>query len=165
MKGNARHMLDGTPGSAGEMIRMMIKLNPKERSSVSWSGDAVVETLLNKRIPQKIPDILKHPFLNPKISTSAARPLELPIVITPCYQPIPNPDAEIINEVLFLASCAGEWFPVQTDAKIRERLGRGSEWKQWETRVYHGLAAWKAKDPDYSGSVGPQGLMSEQESG
>jgi serine/threonine protein kinase len=40
MKGNARHMLNSTPGSAGEMIRMMIKLNPKERSSVSWTRNA-----------------------------------------------------------------------------------------------------------------------------
>lgn len=141
MKGNARHMLNSTPGSAGEMIRMMIKLNPKERSS--------------------IPEILKHPFLNPETSTSATRPLELPMIITPCYKPIPNPDPEIINEVLFLASCAGEWYPVQSEAKIRERLGRGPEWRQWETRVYHGLAAWKAKDPDHSGTVGPQGLMSK----
>jgi hypothetical protein len=165
--GESRHLLEGGEGSARELVEKMIKLKPEDRLTVSLS---VLLTVFNPGNPltpsnpmsRQIPEVLAHPFLNPK-NTASSRELQNPVFPALSQQPIDNPDPDILNELLFLASCANEWFPVQSDWKIRERLKRPEKMAQWEKMVYNGLAAWKAKDPDLTGSVGPSGLIGESE--
>jgi len=61
-------------------------------------------------------------------------------------QPILNPEPSIMFEINMLSYMARQWFPCETDQRLREKLADG--YVRWEKRMYHAIKAWKAKDPD-----------------
>ncbi|KAJ9123657.1 hypothetical protein QFC24_003428 [Naganishia onofrii] len=126
--GDTRYVLPNEPGSAGELMRAMLARDPKKR----WT----------------IPEILRHPFLNP---TAPPSPLAQIVPITFSEAPIPHPTIELVEEVAFLGWIADDWYPCQTYARITRHLAAPASEPRWEKRMYHALQSWKPKDPDAVG--------------
>lgn len=129
--GDALWKLPDEPGSAGELLRKMCARNPKER----WS----------------IPEILDHPYLNP---TNSKVPLQVPVIPKLSEEPIREPAYHIVQDIIFLANLAGEWYPCMSDKSILRHL-RDDKHERWEKRLYHALASWSPKDPDNVGTPSP----------
>jgi hypothetical protein len=96
----------------------------------------------------QIPEILRHPFLNPESPTV---PLAQPIKLKFNNAPITNPSIDLLEELAFLAWQAEEWYPCQTYTRIVRHLAAPESEYRWEKRMYHALQAWKPKDPDAVG--------------
>lgn len=157
---DARYVLPNEPGSPGELMRAMLARDPKTRWTVRLLACMLVPLIgsLTIVLPQ-IPEILRHPFLNPESSTT---PLAQPLKLKFKNAPITNPTIELLEEVAFLAWQAEEWYPCQTYTRIVRHLAAPESEYRWEKRMYHALQAWRPKDPDAVGlRVGevPQGVL------
>jgi hypothetical protein len=147
--GDTRYVLPNEPGSAGELMRAMLARDPKKRWTVSRRCYCLELGFVSLNILfLQIPEILRHPFLNP---TAPPSPLAQIVPITFSEAPIPHPTIELVEEVAFLGWIADDWYPCQTYARITRHLAAPASEPRWEKRMYHALQSWKPKDPDAVG--------------